>query len=154
MARAVPLTILTAALLAVSCIGNTVQHQYRHIGSEGWDRNDTLTFAIPPARVSGTHSISTELRTSTAFPYTKVCMVREVMLTRPLAALRDTVCVDTEVNGISPDASGVTIKSYSHTDSLLVLREGQEGTVRLYHIMSKETIPHILDVGIKIKTIR
>lgn len=149
-----PLTILTATLLAVSCIGHTVQHQYRHIGPAGWDRNDTLTFTLPPARVNGAYSITTELRASTAFPYTKVCMIREVMLTKPLAIYRDTVCIETDVKGFASEGSGVTIKSYAHNDSSLVLKEGQEGTIRLFHIMSKETIPHILDLGIKVKAIR
>lgn len=149
MSRILP-GILTATFLITSCIGHTVQHQYKHVAPEGWSRNDTLSFALPPARHEGRYSICTEMRISTTFPYARVCMVRELLLTKPLAVRKDTICISVDAGGVRSEGKGVTLRSFSHTDSTLVLKAGQEGSLRLYHLMSRETLPEIKDVGVKV----
>ena len=141
-------------MLISSCIGDTLQHQFVHINKEGWNRNDTAVFTLPPAKENGQHCISTEIRTTSSFPYQKLYLVREILLEKPLAVHRDTICMDTGTRGILEEGKGVSLMSFSHNDSTLFLNEGQSGNIRLYHIMSREQLKHITEVGIKLGTIR
>lgn len=77
-------------------------------------------------------------------------MVREVHLTKPLAMYRDTICISTDSESVLFQGKGVTLRSFSHADSTLMFEEGQEGTLKLYHLMSHENLPEIKDVGIKV----
>ena len=146
------LTILP--VLTSSCIGNTLQHQFVHIGKDGWYRNDTATFDLPAADFEGRYAVDTEIRTASPFQYQRLYVVRELMLQAPLMACKDTICIETAGSPSTNDEKGVTLRCYSHSDSTLFLKEGQKGQLKIYHIMSREVLPHITDIGIKVRTIR
>lgn len=148
---------IAAAILAIllsSCIGNTVQHRYRHISKDGWSRNDTIAFELPPANMEGRYAVDTEIRTAHQFPYQRVYLIRELSLQSPIKIHKDTVCIEMGSSEAYSKGKGVTMKAYSHSDTTLVLKEGQEGNIKLYHIMSREVLPHITDVGIRVRAIR
>lgn len=129
-------------------------HEHQHVCKDGWSRNDTLLFELHATKDNGQYAVSTEIRTYTTFPYKELWMVREMSLQAPIKLHKDTICVKTNGSGLSADGKGVTICSFAHTDSTLTLHKGQSGCIKLYHIMSRETLPHMLDVGLKIQHIR
>lgn len=155
-----PKTIVRAILtilpvLTSSCIGNTLQHQFVHISKDGWYRNDTVTFDLPVADFEGRYAVDTEIRTVCPFQYQKLYVVRELMLQAPLMAYKDTICIETAGStSTTYTEKGVTLRCYSHSDSTLLLKEGQKGQLKLHHIMSREVLPRITDIGIKVRTIR
>ena len=155
MPKTVAKAILTILpVLTSSCIGNTLQHQFVHIGKDGWYRNDTVTFNLPAATFEGRHAVDTEIRTVCPFQYQRLYVVRELMLQAPLMAYKDTICIETASSPSTNDERGVTLRCYSHSDSTLLLKEGQKVQMKIYHIMSREVLPHITDIGIKVRTIR
>ena len=154
--RTLPRTIAKAILtilpvLASSCIGNTLQHQFVHIDKDGWSRNDTVTFDLPPATHEGWYAIDTEIRTTCPFQYQSLYIVRELTLQVPLMTQKDTIRIETGSSLATSDKKGVTLRCYNHCDTTLFLREGQKGQMKLYHIMSLEVLPHITDIGITVK---
>lgn len=148
------LTTAIITLLLSSCIGDTIQHQYHHISKEGWSRNDTIAFELPPANVEGHYAVDTEIRTTRPFPYQKIWVVREVLFQTPLMTHNDTICIETGSDTAFPEGKGVTIRTYSHSDTTFALKEGQQGRMKLYHVMSREILPHITDIGINMRAIR
>ena len=150
--RTITAAILT--LLLSSCIGDIVQHQYRHISMDGWSRNDTIAFELPPANMEGRYAVDTEIRSAHQFPYRRVYLIRELSLQSPIKIHKDTVCIEMGSSEAYSKGKGVTMKAYSHSDTTLVLKKGQKGNMKLYHIMSREVLPHITDIGIKVRTIR
>ena len=152
--RAMSMAVLAIALLLMSsCVGNTLHHQYIHIDRAGWNRNDTLVFNVKPATSNGMYCVSTEIRTTASFPYKELCMVRELLVEKPLSVRKDTIRIDTGTRGILNEGRGVTLMTFSVDDSTLTLIEGQKCRVKMYHIMSREQLPHIVDIGIKIGAI-
>lgn len=148
-------TILTTLLLLTSsCIGDTLQHQFVHISTDGWYRNDTIVFDLPPAFAEGLYAVDTEIRTKCPATYQRLYLVRELTLQTPLMVHKDTICIETGNSLATCEEKGVTLKCYNHCDSILFLRNGQNGRVRLYHIMSQEIMPHITDIGIQVRSIR
>lgn len=146
-------TVILTSLLS-SCIGDTIQHQYRHISKDGWSRNDTIVFELPPTNSECRYAVDTEIRTARQFPYQRICLVRELALQVPLRMHKDTICIETRNSDTFFENKGVTLKVYGHSDTTLVLKERQKGHMKLYHIMSREALPHITDIGIKVRTIR
>lgn len=140
-------------LLMSSCIGDTLHNQFIHIDRVGWNRNDTLVFDVKPAPSNGMYCVSTEVRTTASFPYKELCMVREVLTEKPLSVRKDTIRIDTGTRGIFNEGRGVTLMTFSTHDSTLTLVEGQKSRVKIYHIMSHEQLPYIVDIGIRIGAI-
>lgn len=76
------------------------------------------------------------------------------MFQTPLMTHKDTICIETGSDTAFPEGKGVTIRTYSHSDTTFALKEGQQGRMKLYHVMSREILPHITDIGIKMRAIR
>lgn len=146
-----PLLLL---LLASSCTGDTLWHKYVHVGSNGWHDNDTISFCLPATLSEGTYSMDIELRTTPAFPYQRLCVVRKMLLSHPADTCRDTVFIQTSTNGQRLTGDGVTVQSFAQPAPDIRLLNGQQARVQLYHIMSRGTMPDIMDVGIRIKVHR
>lgn len=151
MPRVIVAIALLTTLLVSSCITDTLQHQYQHINKNGWAKNDTIDFDIPPATQSGRYSIKTEIRCLSNFPLHHIYIVRHFSFDPPFIGYTDTLCINTDRKCPDTERSGVNTISYAKTDSSLVLAKGQKGRVKMHHIMQKENIPHVLDLGIRIK---
>lgn len=142
----VPATIILL-LLQNSCIGDTILHEYKHIDRDGWGRKDTLSFNIHNINTCGTLAFSTKLRTHASFQLKGVWVVRKLTLHNPEYSTTDTLYIYTQNNGILQKGSGITITTFSQTDTLDCIKKGQYGTLQLYHVMSKEYLLGIQDIG-------
>lgn len=138
------------AAVAVACQDGTVLHQYRPVPSTGWDKRDTVNFDLPPVLSTQTYNVVLGLRTTTEFPYQRLWLVVEQRLEQPARMRRDTVsCVIATPQGA---VTGKGVNLYQHEIPLFTetLQEGQHGTLHIYHIMRREDVPGVNDVGIKI----
>lgn len=153
MPRAIVAIILQATLLVSSCITDTLQYEYQHINKNGWAKNDTINFDIPEVTQSGLYSIKTEIRCLSTFPLNHIYIVRKFSFNTPFIGYTDTIRINTDKKCPSTEHSGINLISFAKTDSSLVLAKGQKGRVEMYHIMQKEPLPHILDLGIRIKKV-
>ncbi len=144
-------SIIVAALLAAGCTDGTVYHAYHSTGSRSWNRNDTLQFALPasPTGEDLVCSLYVGLRIERLFPYESLCIATEEI--RDSAVVhRDTVTfhfADQHGNLIN---SGIRLLQFEVPAGLVTLRPSGEGEMRLYHIMTRETVPHITDAGIRV----
>lgn len=142
---------LTPLLLTSSCTGDTLWHQHVRIGPDGWYSNDTVCIELPTVPDNGTYAMDMELRTTPAFPYQQLCVVRQIILHNPDDVLCDTVCIRTSANGQRLTGDGITVQSFVQPAPDIRLQQGQQARVRLYHIMSRGTMPDIMDIGIMVK---
>ncbi len=143
--------LLLPLLLASSCTDGTLWHGYVNVGAHGWHDNDTLSFDLPAAPAEGTYSMDIELRTTPAFAYRQLCVVRQTLLSNPAATFRDTIFIQTSTNGRRLTGDGITVLSFSQAAPELHLSQGQQARILLHHIMSRGTMPDIMDVGVKVK---
>lgn len=143
------ISIAAVALLAAACTSDTLYHAYRHIAPDGWQYTDTLEFQLPSARQSEACALSVGLRISASFPYESLTLVVETKTDSLSHARKDTLfCPLTSVGGTLAGC-GVSLLQYEVPAGHMQLRKGQSARVRLYHIMSRETMPHIHDVGLR-----
>lgn len=145
------MAVIVAAILVFNCCtGPTIYHSYQTLEEAGWAKHDTLTFQLPQDSIPDTYSIKIGLRTTDDYRYTSLWLVMEQDLQKKGVFVRDTI------NYPITDKNGGTIgKGFSShqqeipVKSLSVTKEGGT-TVRLFHIMKREVIPGVQDVGINV----
>jgi gliding motility-associated lipoprotein GldH len=62
--------LMVAAFVLASCFQRTVYDEYAHTPIAGWEKNDTLSFDIPPILTTGYYQENLGLRITGAYPFT------------------------------------------------------------------------------------
>ena len=136
--------------LFASCSGGTLFHSYKPMPEEGWERRDTVCFALPQTEedISGTLTIG--LRLTAPVGLQDIVLAVEQSLESPPVYRCDTIrcpLTDTEGNALG---QGVNVIQYETQQLPFHLQKEQSGTVRIRHLMTDETIAGITELGIKV----
>lgn len=142
-----------ALALAGACKEHIVYHTYRAVPIDGWEQTDTLTFTLDTVQADGTYQISVGLRTTNAYPYQSLWLLIETQ-THPAKALEaDTlVCRLSDGRG-HRSGSGIDTYQYRYPLATRFLRKGQPLVFHVRHIMRREMLPGVSDVGIEVERI-
>lgn len=148
--------LLVAAALAAGCQreGRTLVHQYRALPQASWSAFDTLHFELPPAPQTTDYVFSLGLRLRNTFPYEEIWMVTEMEMEKPSVVLRDTLRYLTIHPDGSPRGRGMALQQDEQPLCTLQLFRGQHGRLRLYHIMSREVMPDVANIGFKVERLK
>ncbi|EFC70658.1 gliding motility lipoprotein GldH [Prevotella sp. oral taxon 299] len=142
-------TILT---FCISCKRNVVYHHYQHTSIAGWERNDTISYAIPRLKTSGIYSINVGLRVTNDYPFTGLSLVVERKVYPSKDIRVDTLnCMIIDSKG-NVEGKGVSYYQYDFPLSTLRLEKGDSLALVVRHAMKREILPGISDVGIMLRT--
>ena len=141
---------LTVALAVAGCDRKTVYHHYEHTPLVGWERTDTLFFAVEPMVAKADVHRDVELRTADSYPFRSLTLiVGQTVL--PSGRSR---CDTLDCRLVTPDGTvlgrGVTLYQYRFPLPDVSLDEGDSLCLRISHNMKRETLPGIADVGIRL----
>lgn len=136
-------------LLTVACRRTTLMHHYEHVSSEGWARTDTLRFRLPEVRDSGDYLLDLGMRYTATFPYRGVWVVAETHLCGNSVARRDTLYFAMTDETGAPVTEGVNLLQHESPLTTLYLCEGDSPQIHIRHIMNRELIPGIREVGLR-----
>ena len=145
------LFILFLVLAAASCQKGTCIHTYQSVPHSQWSIRDTLTFHIPPLSQDGEYELLAGIRIQRNFPFNQVWVVVEQNFYSPMLQHKDTLCIQIADSTGCLLGTGLNLCQYEEPLPPISLHKGQEGTLRLYHIMSKEILPHVHDVGLHVR---
>ncbi len=136
-----------------SCERPAALYEYRSTPLEGWESADTLVFAVDSLREGGSYSLDLLLRTSTAIPYPfrKLWLVVKQSWHLPAAGRIDTLACELVNADGDICGDGVLHYRYSFPVDTLVLPEGARGRLAVFHIMRRERLKGISDVGLVLK---
>ena len=135
-------------LSLAACNGRRVYSAYHHVPEGVWDRGDTLSFRIDTLRADAVYQFALGLRSTISYPYTSIWMAVEREFTPPHTLWRDTVecqLVDSTTRRVG---KGIYMYQYEIALPAMSLRQGQSGRVRVVHLMQRESLPGIYDVGV------
>lgn len=141
---------MIGAVLFASCTNATIYHAYQSIDEEGWSKHDTLVYRLPPDSVRDIYSINIGLRTSDTYRYTGLWLVIAQDLEKKGSFVRDTINYQiTDKNGIM---LGKGYATHQQEKPFLTIRTTPYGgrTIKIFHIMKREVISGIKDVGINV----
>ena len=166
------LTYLFLALSVASCSTDTVYDRYRGIGADGWRRTDTLVFGIGGLHEAGTYYPVTGIRISNDYPYTSLTLVAERKTTpartgagavapgkkdneKEVCPPEEDIRRDTLVYDLTDDhgrfyGPGIGCHHYALPAGSVALTAGDSLTISLYHIMRREHVSGIIDVGVSV----
>jgi gliding motility-associated lipoprotein GldH len=142
------LILLTVALALASCNRKTIYSHYEHTPLDGWEKNDTLVFSVPPVRHDGVYREMIGLRTSSAYPFMGLTLVVEQEVWPSGLTRSDTLwcrLVDSDGN-----IQGEGISNSQYNFQLLNLRLNSSDSLRVTvrHNMKREILPGISDIGL------
>ena len=140
------ITLVSGLLSLTSCDKKTVLHAYYPIDEAGWKDNDTLLFRIDSVQQTDIYDIRLEMRIKNeiSYPYIHLVVEREF---EPLCQTQcDTVIVPIKRKDIRQQRNGMHHAQLEVKLASQTLSKGQNGTIRIYHIM--DHCFNVSDVGI------
>ncbi len=173
IARSILYIIGVAALLA-SCTSQTKYYHYVHTPVTGWEKNDTISFDVPPLEQGGEYGRQVDLRITGFYPFMKLTLIVETdcigrhqrgrKASRAHVAYgtshgRGDVSRDTvRCTLISSDgrATGHGVGNYQYTFSMptRTYHGGDSLHITIRHDMKREILPGISDIGMKLSRMK
>ncbi len=144
------LSLLAACIMVFSCSRSTVMHSYRNVPVEGWDQSDALSFSLDTVREGGVFNVDVGVRTTNDYPYQKLWLAVVAELSNPDTVFADTVaCVFADKNGVR-SGNGTNMYQYDFNLGSVELEKGQTGKFVVHHIMRREIIPGVSNIGLRL----
>jgi len=145
------MAVVIATAIVTACDPETVYHEYRSVPLEGWEKNDTLGFNIPPISTPSRYSQELEIRINEKFPFTSLSLVIEQHIYPGRRTRIDTVrCQFVDKRG-NFEGEGISMHQYQYPIRPIDLRRGDSLHINIRHIMRREVLPGISDIGIHMK---
>ena len=154
------LFIIGIAVLLPSCTGALVYDQYEHTPIAGWEKNDTLSFEVPPLASGGTYQGSLGLRITGAYPFMKLTLIVTSKVypkngpKGKYEVSEDTLQCDLIDQFGKTKGQGISYYQYNMPISVKDLQEGDSLLFAIRHDMKREILPGISDIGLKLTRIR
>ncbi len=141
---------LAVALLSASCDRKTIYDNYEHTPVNGWEKNDTLTFAIDSVEQEGEYVEEIGVRINGLYPFMSLSLVVQQTVL-PMGKTYDTTlnCKLIDQNG-KAKGSGISCYQYSFPLKVVPLSVGDTLRVAVRHNMKREILPGVSDIGLKL----
>lgn len=150
------ITLTVIAVGATSCSDPRTYDQYKSVSLQGWSRKDTLTFDVP-RQWEGSYQLDLCLRAAQTYPYRNISMIieRKVIFYRQRKkrekTYNDTVnCEIINDKGILVGQKGITSTEIHQAITSFHLNRNDSMQVKIHHIMSRESLPGISDIGVRL----
>ncbi len=166
------LYIIGVATLLSSCTSKTQYYHYVHTPVTGWEKNDTISFDVPPLESTYDYGREINLRVTGFYPFTRLTLIVETYCIgqqqgkgknnhSPEARegighgkkgdiSRDTLrCTIISSTG-RPTGYGVGNYQYAFSMPSRHYHAGDSLHVTVRHDMKREILPGISDVGLRI----
>ena len=143
-----PLLLLT--LMLTACDHATVYHHYEHTPETGWEKNDTLTFDIPPIAQSGTYRQEVGLRITASYPFMGLHLIIEQTNLQTHEQRSDTLSCSLVSEQGTPMGHGVSQYQYLFPLNTQHIPAGSPLRITVRHDMKREILPGITDIGIRL----
>ena len=150
------IALMVITMGAGSCSDPRTYNRYKSVSLQGWSRKDTLTFDIP-RQWEGKYQLDLCLRAAQTYPYRNISMIieRKVIYYRQRKkrekTYNDTInCEIINDKGILVGHKGITSTEIRQAITSFHLNRNDSMQVKIHHIMSREIIPGISDIGVKI----
>ena len=150
------IALAIVAITAIACKDARTYDSYKALPINGWERNDTAVFYIP-RQWEGMYSMDLGVRASQSYPYKNITFIveRTVIHKRrkklTSRSYQDTVtCNIINDDGRLAGKRGITTSEIQQRIAIFPLKRNDSLRISVRHIMSKELLQGISDVGIRI----
>ena len=133
-----------------SCDTRTPYYHYAHTPIDGWEKNDTLRYEVPPLEKGGEYQTYVGLRLNGAYPFRKLYLIMEQDVYPGLQHRTDTICFNvTSLEGRFV-GNGISYYQYTLPVSTEYFSEKDSVHITIRHAMKRDILPGISDIGIRL----
>ena len=144
---------MLVVLMLTACNDKTVYHDYEQIPASGWEKNDQLSFTLPPIQKTGDYTEEVGMRINGSFPFLSLSLIIEQTKLNTGEKQCDTLVCELINKRGYPQGKGVSQYQYLFPLKTLQLNKGDSLRIEIHHDMKREILPGITDVGIKLSKI-
>ena len=137
----------------ISCDTNTPYYHYAHTPIDGWEKNDTLRYEVPPLKNGGEHQITVALRLNGAYPFRKLYLIMEQDIFPRLQSKTDTICFDVTSKEGRFTGNGISYYQYTVPVCQEHFMNNDSIHITIRHAMKRDILPGISDIGVKLERI-
>ena len=138
-------------LLSSCNTADTAYHRYVQIGDDGWENCDTLVFTVDTIRLFGDYTSYVCLRTHPDFPYRYLSVLVEQTDLRKGVRQKKEVRVEIVNKDGAQEGTGLTFHTYEVPLFKHWMGPGDSVRIAVKHNMTREQMPGIMNVGVKLK---
>lgn len=141
------LLAVAGAVLLSACEDGRVYSRFVPAPVDGLEKNDTAVFDVPPMPASGRYRQEVGLRITAAYPFTNLCLQVEQTVEPGRRVRVDTLdcrLYDADGNVLG---RGISVLQYGFILADVYLQKGDSLHVCVRHIMKREILPGIADIG-------
>ncbi len=144
------ISTIAVALFLVACDRKTVFDQYVHTPLNGWEKNDTIAFAIDSILQGGEYAEEIGVRTNGKYPFTSLTLAVHQTI-QPSGEVHDTTinCTFMGKND-QPAGNGIGYSQFSFPLKTVRMETGDTLKVIIRHNMKREILPGVSDIGFKL----
>ena len=144
--------IICCIALGASCTRNAIYNEkYHSMPDANWLQRDTLHFSVPPIEEDGIYESFIGIRLTDRFPYANLTLrVEQQFFPSAVTDSQTIKCQFTDQHGVF-NGTGVGLHEYSFPINMMKLNAGDSIQATICHIMNKDTIPQITEVGYIVK---
>lgn len=146
--------LVGVVLMLEACRDDVVYDTYDHTQLVGWDKADTLYYNVSPLRTAGLYRQEVGLRINGSFPFTGVTLVVDQTVEPGHRLYSDTLRCKLTDNKGNTLGRGVSYYQFDFPVSELHLEAGDSLHISVRHIMKREILPGIADVGIRLSRVQ
>jgi len=139
---------LAVALAMAGCNRKTIFSHYVAIDQSGWERTDTMHFAVAHIPLTDRYVETIGLRITSHYPFTALTVIADQHAVPSGIQRTDTLCCRLTDESGTVMGSGLTHYQYLFPLPPLPLSEGDSLSVSIRHHMMRETLPGVTDVGL------
>ena len=148
--------LMVAAFVLASCFQRTVYDEYAHTPIAGWEKNDTLSFDIPPILTTGYYQENLGLRITGAYPFTGLTLIVNQTIYpankhEDRIEKADTVLCQLIGKDGSSSRQGISYYQYNFPINMYKMNQGDSIHITVRHDMKREILPGVSDIGVKVE---
>lgn len=147
--------VLFVAFVLTACRRYETTNAFRSFAVDGWDSDDTLIVPIDTLQADGTFVLSLHLRVATApprYPYTDIVLLLSRRLSSDGHTLISTDTISLPLTSARGDMEGrgTSLLQIDVPIDTLSLPAGTSGSFALTHLMRRDPLQGIHDVGLSL----
>ncbi len=138
---------VVGAVMLSACGDCRVYSRFVAAPVDGMEKNDTAVFDVPPVPASDRYRQEIGLRITAAYPFTNLCLQVEQTVEPGRRVRVDTLdcrLYDADGNVLG---RGISMFQYSFILADVTLQKGDSLHVCVRHVMKREILPGIADIG-------
>jgi len=152
-------SLALAFFFGISCENHTPVDAFRSFPAAGWNRENTLIAPLDTLQVGGRYVLSLHLRLASApmrYPYTDIVLrvAREWRADSLSVAAVDTLFLPLILENEHIDGRGTSLLQVDFPIDTLTLPTGAVGRFSVAHLMRRDPLQGIRDVGLSLRRLQ